>query len=96
MAASDSPRSLLDYECLLFYCEGFCSDLQIGHFFSFYYLLVNTPQLDTQLSYEGIIALSQSQSYVRPTVNRPVSLEIKHPSGAYDQTYITVRELWVC
>jgi hypothetical protein len=42
-------------------------------------------------------AAGSSQSVMlRPTVGWPVYLGIKHPSGAYDQTFITVRQLRIC
>jgi hypothetical protein len=57
MAAQDSLHSLLDYECLLFCCDWLGSDLWVGHFFTFCCPLVNTPQLNTELSYDWITEL---------------------------------------
>jgi hypothetical protein len=97
----------LDYDCLLlysfFYWDWLGSDLRVGHLFSFRCPPVNTPQLNTKLNYWTafwtLLWLNHSIRIcliLRPTFSRPVHLRIKHPSGAYDQNFINVRQLQAC
>jgi hypothetical protein len=46
-------------------------------------------------SSQTLLSLSLSLM-LRPTVSPQICLGIKHPSGAYDQIFITVRELQAC
>jgi hypothetical protein len=111
MSVWDSFNSFLDYECLLSHSDWLGSNLRVGHFFSFRCPLVHTPQLNTQLSYERILVyewrlnwtelnwteLNWSVNLSLSLILRPtVCLGIKHPYGAYDQIFITVRQLRVC
>jgi hypothetical protein len=72
------------------------SDLWIGYFFSFRCPLVNTPLLNTELLNCLLNYLFSIRviCYDRELVCQ--CLGIKHPSGAYDQIFIAVRQLRSC
>jgi hypothetical protein len=56
-----------------------------------------TQPLSCPLNSVPTKSVRASQSFMlRPTVSRPVCLGTKHPSGAYDQIFISVWQLRVC
>jgi hypothetical protein len=82
-------RSIPYWTTRVFYCDWLGSDLRIGHF-PYESLTKNHTSL---LICEWITSEWISLSFtLRPTV----CLGIKHPSGAYDQIFITVRQLGIC
>jgi hypothetical protein len=70
--------------------SSFHSLIPSCHLFS----IIRLPSHET-LSIRSQLSLRLSLM-LRPTVSRPVYRGIKHPSGAYDQIFITVRQLRVC
>jgi hypothetical protein len=66
------------------------------HFSSEYCSLL-LQLLNSQFQFSNLIFLAWVLSLMlRPTVSRLVCLRINHPSWAYDQMFITVRQMRIC
>jgi hypothetical protein len=68
------------------YCSTKSSNLSSGHIIVPLELW-NSRQVNSKVIVKVIL---------QPMVSWPVCLGVEHPSGAYDQIFITVRQLWVC
>jgi hypothetical protein len=77
-----SFRFLLYYERLPFHCGGLLNWL--------------LPLTNSLIHKRFTLSLIRLSLILRPAVSRPVCLGIEHPSGAYDQIFITVRQLRIC
>jgi hypothetical protein len=69
-----------------------------NHTLSLHRLTSNSLQLRNSRGYVLLTTNTELSLSVtlRSTVSQPVCLGIKHPTGAYDQIFITVRQLRVC
>jgi hypothetical protein len=91
--SGQSPMELLT----LFYCLRFETSVFVTSYDSQGYGGSNRPRLHTGVTWlefrVWVLLL-----ILRPTFSRPVCVEIKHTSGAYDQIFITIRQLrvWLC
>jgi hypothetical protein len=77
-------------------CKSFLSTGFAKHIMAILRILHYNGSLVTWTVVSLTTAKFNPQSYVTPTASLPVCLKIKHPSGAYDRIFITIRQLRIC